>query len=259
MSDMTRTRRLPAILALALAALLSSLMLAACGSAAPSDAIPKAPTLERPVVDTTNTLSSSGIDAISKAAGNNAKDAGSPQVAVLMTGSLPDGQTVEQASLKVARAWGVGGKGMKNGVLLYIAKDAHQMRLEVADGVGDKLTDLESSRILDDNVKPLFKADKYAEGIETGVKLVRAEIGGKPGETYVKGKQATASSSESFLLLPLLLIVLPSAFLVCLGCRRGWISSGGGMSFGSGSSSHSSGSSFGGGGGFSGGGSSSSW
>lgn len=253
------SRALPRrLIALALA-LLSLIALAACGAIADPQAIPKASTLMRPVVDMTGTLSDSDIDAISKAADNNAKNHTSPQVAVLMVGSLPGGDTGEQASLKAARAWGIGGKGMKNGVLFYIAKDDHEMRLEVADGVGDRLTDLESDRILDDHVKPLFKKDRYAEGIETGVKLVRAEIGGRPGTTHVGSGRKSADAADkakapnifvgilSFVLLfALLFFILPFILLF-------------GGSSSSSSSSSSSGSSFGGGGGFSGGGASSGW
>ena len=148
--------------------------------------VPSAPTLERPVRDETGTLTSEDIDRISSTIANNPDDPDSSQIAVLMVGSIPDGETVEEASLEVARAWGVGGEDRKNGVLFYVAKNDHEMRIEVADGVGEYLTDVESARILDDYAKPAFRDDKYADGINDSVGLIREEVGGEPGVSYVQ-------------------------------------------------------------------------
>ena len=156
--------------------------------------VPSAPTLERPVRDETGTLTSEDIDRISSTIANNPDDPDSPQIAVLMVGSIPDGETVEEASLEVARAWGVGGEDRKNGVLFYVAKNDHEMRIEVADGVGEYLTDVESARILDDYAKPAFRDDKYADGINDSVGLIREEVDGEPGVSYVQ--QDTTSISE---------------------------------------------------------------
>lgn len=143
-------------------------------------AIPAAPDANMPIVDETGTLSQSDIEIISATIDNQNTD-NRGQIAVYMTSELPDGQSIEEASLDVAREWGIGSAEDKNGVLLYIAKDDREMRIEVADAASEYLTDSESVRILDNSVAPGFKNGDFAGGIDAGVEDIRAEINGEIG------------------------------------------------------------------------------
>ncbi|MGE5236061.1 MAG: TPM domain-containing protein [Acidobacteriota bacterium] len=100
------------------------------------------------------------------------------QVVVLTIESL-GGEPLEDYSIKVAQTWKLGQKGKDNGVLLLIAKDDRKMRLEVGYGLEASLTDALSSRILNNVVRPRFKAGDFAGGIAAGVDAIVGTLEGR--------------------------------------------------------------------------------
>lgn len=223
--------------------------------------IPKAPDADKPVVDLTDTLSEQEINTISSSINNQPKKDDYGQIAVLIVHKIPSGKSIEQASLDVAREWGIGSKDDKNGVLLYIAKDSKKLRLEVADAAGVYLTDAESRRIVENVITPYFKNKDYFEGIDAGARAIRAEIDGVEGSTYVNLMEDQAKSDDTLPAWAIWVIVIIVALALILNILAAF-DDGGGSSYGgrSGRSSGGSGrSSFGGGRGFSGGGFSGGW
>ena len=71
----------------------------------------------------------------------------SNQIAVLIINSL-EGEPIEQYSIRVADQWKLGTADRDNGVLLLIAVQDRQMRIEVGYGLEGVLTDLISSQII---------------------------------------------------------------------------------------------------------------
>jgi uncharacterized protein len=179
----------------------------------------------------------------------------STQLVILTIESL-QGATLEEYSLSVAESWKIGQKGKDNGALLLIAKQERQMRIEVGYGLEGRLTDLLAGRIIDNEIKPRFKAGDFDGGVIAGVtamaEAVRGEYQGT-GDTGQKKKRNPWGS------LALLLFLGPGLMLLGGGGGRGrrrhsgfWIGGLGGGGFGGGG--------FGGGGGsFGGGGSSGGW
>lgn len=246
---------------LAFLAVLLLAVLTACGGT-DQQSIPKAPSLEKPIVDQTNTLEAEDINNISKSINNTKRDKNQPQIAVLMVDTLPESKDIESASLEVAREWGVGGKDKKNGVLLYIAQNDHEMRIEVADGVSGDLTDVTAKRIIDDVVAPKFKNGDYAEGIKNGTTSIREVVGGKSVDKVVESQQG--DDLPWYKQTP---VIIGGAGLIMLIGFINIIRRGGrsrhrrhhGYYYGSSSTGSSGGGSFGGGGGFTGGGASGRW
>ena len=90
------------------------------------------------------------------------------QVAVLTVDSL-EGEPLEDYTIQVAETWKLGRGKFDDGALLFIAKDDRKMRLEVGYGLEPTLPDAIARRILDEQVRPAFRAGKYGEGLETAV------------------------------------------------------------------------------------------
>lgn len=180
------------------------------------------------------------------------------EIAVLVLNTL-DGASIEDVAYTTFNTWGVGKEGHDNGVLLVVAIQDRKMRIETGKGVGGELTDLQSKQILDQHLKPHFKQQQYARGLESGVDAISATL-----DKRNSGPQnSTDLGGVGWVLLAILGALGLLSFLGFLFGRKARRSyggySGGSSSFGSGSSS--SGSSFGGFGGGSsgGGGSSDSW
>ncbi len=100
------------------------------------------------------------------------------QVAVLTIDTL-GGEALEDYSLKVAQTWKLGHKGVDDGALLLVARDDHKMRLEVGYGLEGRLPDALCRRILDNVLRPRFRAGDFAGGIEAGVDAIVGTLQGK--------------------------------------------------------------------------------
>jgi len=99
------------------------------------------------------------------------------QVAVLTLPSL-EGENLEEFSLRVAQTWALGRKGHDDGVLLLIARDDRRMRLEVGYGLEARLPDALCGRILDNVMRPEFRAGRFGDGVEQAIALVAAAVRG---------------------------------------------------------------------------------
>lgn len=99
------------------------------------------------------------------------------QIAVLTVPSL-EGEPIEAFSLRVAEAWKLGQKGLDNGILLLVAAQDRQARIEVGYGLEGAVPDAIAKRVLEDVIFPRFRAGDPAGGIEAGVAaLMRAARG----------------------------------------------------------------------------------
>jgi uncharacterized protein len=67
--------------------------------------------------------------------------------------------------------WGIGNANLDNGVLLLVAKDDRQMRIELGDGY-DRAMDARMQRIIDRDILPEFRKGNFGLGIEDGVGAV---------------------------------------------------------------------------------------
>jgi uncharacterized protein len=189
-------------------------------------------------------------------------------VAVIRT---TGGRAIEDYSIDLARAWGVGQKGKNKGVLLLIAYDDHHLRIEVGSGLEGDLTDLESGRIIREIMTPRLRAGDVGGAIEAGVNGIEQAIGGELAPVVTPESRSRSSPGAGvFGFLPILFFIFLLTSVVGRRSRRsrhwwmvpillggGWgPRGGGGLGGGFGGGGGFSG---GGGGGFSGGGASGSW
>lgn len=101
------------------------------------------------------------------------------QVAVLIVDTTQP-EEIEQYSIRVADAWKPGRKGVDDGAILIIAKQDRRMRVEAGRGLEGALTDLVSRRVIEETVRPAFRAGEFGAGIEAGVDRMIGVIDGEP-------------------------------------------------------------------------------
>jgi len=99
------------------------------------------------------------------------------QVVVLTIDSL-DAEQLEEYSLRVAETWKLGREEQDDGALLLIAKNDRKMRIEVGYGLEPVLTDVMSRRVLDQVLRPRFRAGDFDGGVERAVDAVDGLIRG---------------------------------------------------------------------------------
>ena len=131
------------------------------------------------------------INAVSKDLDNKTK----AQVVVVTIPSL-EGKPIEDYSLELLRAWGIGDKEKNNGVLLLIALKDRQSRIEVGYGLEGALPDGLTGRIQDKAMIPYFSSGNYDKGIMQGYANI-ASIVAKEYNVKLEAKIQNASQKNS--------------------------------------------------------------
>lgn len=95
----------------------------------------------------------------------------SAEVALVTIRSL-EGQSVEGYANGLFADWGIGKKGQDNGVLILIARDEREMRIEVGYGLEGVLPDGLAGAIIRETFVPRFRDGDYRTGIREGTTRV---------------------------------------------------------------------------------------
>ena len=75
---------------------------------------------------------------------------------------------IEPFATGLFNAWGVGNAGSNNGVMLLVAQNDRQMRIEVGSGYGASM-DAQMQSIIDRRILPEFRNGRFGPGISAGV------------------------------------------------------------------------------------------
>lgn len=177
----------------------------------------------------------------------------SNQIVVVTLKSL-EGKNIEEYALELGRRWGIGTKEKNNGVLVLIALEERSVRIEVAYGLEDILTDAQAKIIIERNILPYFRRGEMGEGIIQGVHTIVATLGGE--EQELRSSDEEQVSNWSFLLFIIAMIFI---LFIRSSSGRGPRPPRSGGIFGGGDGRSSSGGFSGGGGSFGGGGASGKW
>ena len=154
-----------------------------CGAAgAPAEAAPAAglvavPALSGRVVDQTGTLSSATVQQLDAQLADLEARKGS-QVAVLI---VPTTQPEDIAAfgIRVADAWKLGRKEVRDGVILIVARNDRALRIEVGYGLEGALPDAIADRIIDEDIAPPLRRGDFDGGVRAGVERIVAVIDGE--------------------------------------------------------------------------------
>lgn len=133
------------------------------------------------------------------------------QVAVLIVKTLED-MPIEDYALQVLRTWGVGNREKNNGVLIVVATEDRQSRIEVGYGLEGTLPDGLTGRIQDNYMLPYFRKGDYSSGIlqgyaATAATIAKAENVQLNGVRYSGGAKQGTGDSRSLSLTDILLAV----------------------------------------------------
>ncbi|MGN0729875.1 TPM domain-containing protein [Treponema sp.] len=137
------------------------------------------------------------------------------QIAVITEKTIGE-EDIESFSLRHAEKYKLGQKGTDNGVLITVVTEQKNVRIETGYGAEGILTDAACSRIIRNTIIPLFKQERYAEGIESGVKAIAEVFTGEETAQPAIAQQNSEEKEEvkpgSF--VPLLFIALIIFFML---------------------------------------------
>lgn len=97
------------------------------------------------------------------------------QIVVVTVKNL-EGRSIEDYSLELARKFGIGSKEKNNGLLLLLALEEREFRVEVGTGLEGILPDGKTGRFQNQYIIPYLKENNFDEGIKNGYNAFYNEI-----------------------------------------------------------------------------------
>ncbi|ANE41649.1 methanol dehydrogenase [Fervidobacterium sp. SC_NGM5_O18] len=151
--------------------------------------------------------------------GKELEDKTTAQVTAVIIDSL-QGITIEEYAVELFRRWGIGQKGKDNGVLLLVAINDRQMRIEVGYGLEGAIPDGKAGRIRDEYIIPYFKEGDYSKGIYYGYLALAKEVAKEYNVELTFDVDAELPKSSSAY-VETIVIVLIVVFIMLVLSRRG--------------------------------------
>ena len=133
------------------------------------------------------------------------------QVVVVTLKSL-QGRPIEDWGMALGRGWGIGQKGKDNGVLLIVAPNDRELRIEVGYGLEGTLPDATANAIINNVIVPRFKAGNMYGGINDGVDAIGGMLAGEA--PAFASKSANVSSSKQLPFMPIAVLFFAAFVLV---------------------------------------------
>ncbi|MDM0077484.1 TPM domain-containing protein [Variovorax sp. J2P1-59] len=158
-------------------ALTAFLLLACALFGAHAQGLLPIPALNARVIDQTGTLSAAQREALEAKLQAFEQQKGS-QIVMLM---VPTTQPEDIASYanRVGNEWKIGRKQVGDGILVVVAKNDRKMRIEVAKTLEGAVPDLAAAHIIDDAMKPRFRQNDFAGGLDAAADQLIARVKGE--------------------------------------------------------------------------------
>ena len=180
---MNRVRQLALLLSLLLAALWAAPALHA------QDVLP-VPPLSARVIDQTGTLTAAQSEALTGKLAKFEAESG-PQIVVLL---VPTTQPEDIAAFaqRVGDAWKIGRREVGDGLVIVVAKNDRRVNIQTAKALEGAVPDLAARQIIDNAIRPAFRADDYAGGLNAAVDQLIARIKGEALPAPTRGAPASS-------------------------------------------------------------------
>jgi uncharacterized protein len=101
------------------------------------------------------------------------------EIAVVTVPDTAPASTSKQFATKLFNYWGIGKKGINNGVLLLISKSDRHVQIEIGYGVEEVLPNVRIKEIIDKQIIPYFKQGDFAGGTLAGTTALTKALEGE--------------------------------------------------------------------------------
>ena len=150
------------------------------------------PPLTAHVMDQTGTLNPAQLQAL-EAKLTAFEQARGAQVVVLMLPTTSP-EDIAAYAQRVGDSWKIGRKAVGDGLLLVVAKNDRQVRIETTKALEGAIPDLAARQIIDSAITPRFKQGDFAGGLDAAADQIIARISGEnlpaPASTPARSQNA---------------------------------------------------------------------
>ncbi|MFN7726812.1 MAG: TPM domain-containing protein, partial [Rubrivivax sp.] len=168
--------RPPRLWSAALRALWLGLLAAWLGVAGAQDLLP-VPPLSGRVIDQTATLQPAEQQALDAKLAAFEAEAG-PQIVVLMVATTQP-EDIAAYAQRVGEAWKIGRRDVGDGLLIVVAKNDRRVNIQTAKALEGAIPDLAARQIIDRAIRPAFRANDYAGGLNAAADQLFARLRGE--------------------------------------------------------------------------------
>lgn len=187
------------------------------GLATPALADPPIPPLTGRVVDLAHVLDQRTADALTKQLADH--EAATTNQIVVVTLPALQNYTIEQWGYALLNGWGIGQRGKNNGVVLVVAPNDRQLRIEVGYGLEYALSDAAAARIVEREIIPRFKDGDLPGGVTAGVNAILDTIAGTYQPPQVEAPSGAVGTDRArFRISPF--VIFAVVFIVIVLLRR---------------------------------------
>ena len=169
--------------------------------------IPEKPKVLYPVYDEVGLLSSEEKELLNQKL-IKFEDSTSTEIEVVIIPSTK-GEDINFLATRFGQTWGIGKKGVDNGVVFLIATKDQQISIQQGRAVEKSLTASVAGQIIDYLIIPKFKQGKWYEGIDEGVNALMEATQGK-------FKPQKKEKEEDFAMVAVLIIVVFIVIMIIL-------------------------------------------
>jgi uncharacterized protein len=158
------------------AALVGAALLAIAGSAHAQDVLP-VPPLSARVIDQTGTLTPAQAQALAAKLEAIETQRGAQVVVLIVPTTQPE--DIAAYGQRVAETWKVGRRDVGDGLVIVVAKNDRRINIEVAKTLEGPIPDVLAGRIINEQIKPAFRANDYAGGLNAAIDRLDRAIAGE--------------------------------------------------------------------------------
>lgn len=151
------------------------------------------PALTARVIDQTATLDAAQRSGLETKLAAFEQRKGSQIVVLMVPTTAPE--DIASYTQRVGDAWKIGRKGVGDGLLVIVAKDDRKMRIATAKTLEGVVPDLAAVRIIDEEMKPRFRNNDFAGGLNAAVDRLIGLVDGEPLPEPSRNSSSGGSSS----------------------------------------------------------------
>ena len=168
------------------------------GTAAHAQAVLPVPALTERVIDQTGTLTEPQTTALIQKLALIETQRGAQVVVLIVPTTQPE--DIAAFGQRVAETWKVGRRDVGDGLVIVVAKNDRRINIEVAKTLEGPIPDVLAGRIINEQIKPAFKVNDYAGGLNAAIDRLDKAIAGEalPAPTRQGGGKANRGALGGF-------------------------------------------------------------
>jgi uncharacterized protein len=196
---------------LGLRSLFALLLWLGLGLAVQAQQVPAPPSPPRLVNDLAQVLQPQEVAALEqKLVSYN--DSTTSQIAVVTVPTLGGSEIADYAQ-KLYESWGIGSKNNNNGILVLVAIQERQARIQTGYGLEGAVPDALAKRIISNTLIPAFRQNQYYAGLDRAtdqlIALAKGEYKADPAQTqHTRGRRDRTGSGAGFWIIIGILVLV---------------------------------------------------